>query len=268
LIPGPTIKLLILLKIIQKITHSVSIISATRNELNGFFKMISFFVKPDNVIVNSKHSEDFFLNQKYNTQFIPNGVDTQKFHSITKEKKIELRRKYNISEDDFLVLHVGPITKGRNQRVLLDIPGIKILLIASITNPSEKKELKKLYGSKITIWDKYLSNIEEIYQLSDLYVFPITRGLYSIEIPLSVLEAMSCNLPVISTKFGGLEKIISEGDGFYFVNNSTELIEKVSYVRTSKEVPKTREKIKKFSWANVTNEITKLYEETYQMCKP
>ena len=61
LIPGPTTKLLILLKIIQKITHSVSIVSATRNELNDFFRSISFLVKPDKVIVNSKRSENFFL---------------------------------------------------------------------------------------------------------------------------------------------------------------------------------------------------------------
>ena len=265
LIPGPTIKLLILLKMIQKITHSVSIVSATRNELNSFFRIISFLVKPNKVIVNSKHSENFFLKQKYETQFISNGVDTKKFHSITKEKKIELRRKYNIPENDFLVLHVGPIVKGRNQRIFQDIPGVKILLITSTTNPSEKEELKKLDNSKITIWYTYLPKIEEIYQLSDLYVFPIIEGLNSIEIPLSVLEAMSCNLPVVSTRYGGLEEILSEGGGLDYVDNSEELIETVLKVKNSKENIKTREKVEKFSWKNITNEIAKLYEETYQI---
>jgi len=76
---------------------------------------------------------------------------------------------------------------------------------------------------------------------------------------------MSCNLPVISTRYGGLEEILSEGGGLYFVNNSKELIETVLKVQNSKGDVKTREKVEKFSWKNVTNEIAKLYEETYQI---
>ena len=64
-------------------------------------------------------------------------------------------------------------------------------------------------------------NIEEVYALSDCYVFPTPpmNKINSIEIPLSVLEAMACNLSVITTKFGALPKVFEEGDGLIFVDD-------------------------------------------------
>jgi len=69
----------------------------------------------------------------------------------------------------------------------------------------------KKYGFRII--DEYVPNIEEIYNLADCYVFPTFKRHNCIDMPLSVMEAMACNIPVISTKFGGLPKIFKEGNG-------------------------------------------------------
>jgi len=65
--------------------------------------------------------------------------------------------------------------------------------------------------------DRYIKKIEEIYQLSDCYIFPITFEGGGISILLSVLEAMACNLPVVTTKFGGLPAIFKGGDLYLLI---------------------------------------------------
>jgi len=40
---------------------------------------------------------------------------------VNYEDKILLQKKYNLSENDYIVLHVGPITETRNLRVLTDL---------------------------------------------------------------------------------------------------------------------------------------------------
>ena len=56
--------------------------------------------------------------------------------------------------------------------------------------------------------------------MSDLYVFPVVNNTEAIDMPLSVLEAMSCSLPVISTRFGGLVDYFEEDTGFRYFNTT------------------------------------------------
>ena len=255
LISGPTIKLLILLKIIQIICHSKIIVSSTKLSLTTSFKKFSKFFKPNLVIVNSKKSELFFQSINFKTKFFPNGVNTEKFFPVTNEKKKELRKKYNLNQDEFIVLHIGPLIKGRNQRALLDLEKIRVLLVLSLTNKSDEIEIKKLKHKNVTIFREYFPNIEEIYQLSDAYIFPIFEGFHSIEIPLSVLEALSCNLPVITSRYGGgLESFLREGNGLIFVNNFDEIKDSLSKLKQENNF-NTRKKVENFTWTKIAEKI-------------
>jgi glycosyltransferase involved in cell wall biosynthesis len=261
LVSGPTVRLLILLKIIQITCKSKTVVSSTKSSLKGSFKKISKFLKPNLVIVNSKKSEDFFKSINFKTKFFPNGVDTRKFIPVTKEQKNQLRKKFNIQQNEFVVLHVGPLIKGRNQRALLELENIRLLLVLSLTNKSDEIEIKKLTKNNVTIYTEYFPNIEEIYQLSDAYIFPIFDGFHSIETPLSVLEALSCNLPVISSRYGGgLESFLEEGDGLIFVDNIENTKRSLSKIKTENNF-QTRKKIEKFTWSEIAKKIIFEYNE-------
>lgn len=265
LVPGPTTKGLTLSKIIQKKTDCFLVVSSTRMALPNYFKIFSKLLKPNLVIVNSRKSQEFYEKNAYKTKFLPNGVDVEKFKQITAEEKIKLRQKYGIEKNQYVILHIGPIIKGRNQRSLLDVPDVKILLVASTTNPSDNTEISKLNKANVTVWKKFFPNVEEIYQLSDLYVFPIFEDLNSIEIPLSVLEAMSCNLPVVTTRYGGLESILEEGDGLFFVNNPKELKKTIVSVKDKNLSVKTRDKVLNYSWENIVNQLAQFYQELVEV---
>ena len=139
-------------------------------------------------------------------------------------------------------MHVGPLIKGRNQRSLLKIKNVRILLVLSLTNKSDDNEIEKLEQENVTILKEYFENIEEIYQLSDAYIFPIFEGFHSIEIPLSVLEALSCNLPVITSRYGGgLENFLKEGDGLIFVDNFEQINDSILKLKNENNI-NTRKK--------------------------
>ncbi|MGB9880592.1 MAG: glycosyltransferase, partial [Anaerolineae bacterium] len=69
----------------------------------------------------------------------------------------------------------------------------------------------------------------------------------AIEMPLSVLEAMSCNLSVITTPFGGLPDFFSEGKGLLYWNGETPLADKIN---AALSMPcATRELVEPYTWA-------------------
>jgi len=262
-VPGPTIKGLILLKLIQKLTGCKSIISATRPVIPKSTKRMASLMKSDLILIQSKKSENFFNELKFKTAFIPNGVEIDRFVPIDEDKKNQLRKKYGFQKEDFIVLHIGPITKARNQQTLIEISNARILLVESLTNASDISEKAKMNRNNVTIWTKYIKNIEEVYQLADVYVFPGFGALNSIELPLSVFEAMSCNLPVISTRHGGLERIFEEGNGLFFIDKSQEIKEHIQEIKDKKITIQTRKKVEQFSWEKVTNDIIKFYKDIY-----
>src|SRR6476661_4292256 len=64
---GPTLKGLILVSLIHLLTGSRSVISATKPVIPKYFKIISFLLRPDITIVQSKKSQNLFQTMKYKT---------------------------------------------------------------------------------------------------------------------------------------------------------------------------------------------------------
>ncbi len=58
---------------------------------------------------------------------------------------------------------------------------------------------------------------------------------------------MACNLPVVTTPFGGLSDCLKEGDGLYFAKSQLELMEKFELARWL-AVARTRAKVVSFTW--------------------
>ena len=188
--------------------------------------------------------------------FFALGVDSDQFKPVRDKKhKKELRQKYKIPENKFIVLHVGHIVENRNLEVLSSLQGgdNQILIIGSTSTPSKEgvdQNLKnKLENDGIIVITNYISNIEEIYQLSDLYVFPVRSESGVISIPLSILEAMACNLPILTTKIAALPKMFKEDNeaGFYYYSNEKQFKEKFKHIKMNNK-SNTMDLIKKYSW--------------------
>lgn len=149
------------------------------------------------------------------------GVDVGRFVPVEREQKLALREKYGVPLDKPVVLHVGHLTQGRNLTHLLTIdPKYHVVLLASTYADNIKDEALRaqlLARENVTLIQRYVSAVEEIYQLADVYFFPVVQEQCCIDVPLSALEAAACGLPVVATPYGELKTLMGN-EGFYQID--------------------------------------------------
>lgn len=262
---GPSIQALILLKFISLYCHSKTVVSVL---LWNFSSLSKFFIpvfKPNIMLVKSFETKAMFTSYGINTIFFPCGVDINKFMPVSLEDKIKIREKFKLDKDKLIVLHIGSIKSGRNIQVLEQIQknNCQVIILGGSLSTGIQKELAvQLEQSGCMLWIKYIENVEEIYALADCYLFPTSPEfrLFSIEMPLSVLEALSCNLPVITTKFLGLS-FFEEGDGLFFVEKESQFMDFINKIRQEKIFINTRSKVQELSWEKVGIKLDMIYTQ-------
>lgn len=232
---GPSFMSMLILRIAKFIGASkVTVVTASHPWTWGLV-LASRIFRPDMIITQSSSQRKQFESIRSKIAFLPNGVDTRRFRHLSDTLREEMRAKLGVSNDKFVVLHVGNFRAGRNLIGLLDlaeIEGVMVLVVGSTSvKLSDRRVRNSLQKAGAIVIDKFLTDIERIYGCSDCYVFPTTERGRAIEIPLSVLEAMAANLPVISTKFGGLPDLFGGRDWVIFVDSPNEIAQEVLEMR-------------------------------------
>ena len=187
------------------------------------------------------------------------GVDLRRFSPVANEEKERLRQRYGLPFDARIVLHVGHINAGRGIEILevLQGRGTQVLLVGSTHTAQDQALARKLETAGCVVIRECVPQIEDIYRLADCYLFMTMDKKESIEVPLSVLEAMSCNLPVITTPFGGLPALFAEGGGLFYFAQGSELGQKVRDVWSLTHV-NTRMKVLSYDWTMVSRRLAAL----------
>ena len=238
-----------------------TVMSAPHPHLRSLGK-IAWLFRPDLVLVQAEDSERRFASLGFRTQFLPNGVDTERFVPVNGRAKERLREKYGIKKDRFVVLHVGSVKRGRNVQLMqtLQRDDNQVLIVGRASEKGGSELADQLGQQGCIVWTDYAPDIQEIYGLSDCYIFPTTDRRYCIEMPLSVLEAMSCNLPVVTTRFGALPRVFEEGEGLVFANGYADLALGLHKVKNG--LPsRTRDKVLPYAWDKVVASLHQSYED-------
>jgi glycosyltransferase involved in cell wall biosynthesis len=235
--------------------------------LSSLFKPVVPLLKPDLVLAQSDEAEAIYSRLGCSVKpFVYSGVDLKRFHPVSKKEKEELRARHEVESDKFVVLHVGPVKKSRNLECLRKIQGDsdnQVLLVGRPSTKYEREVAEVLENAGVVVTQDYNARIEELYALSDCYIFPTTDAAGSIDVPLSVLEAMACGLPVVSTRFGGLPRIFSEADGFCYADVE-EFPDRLKILKLQGAAVKTRELVFPYSWENIARNLVEVYEQMLQ----
>lgn len=210
----------------------------------------------------SKFSKTELINLGYNdskVKYVYNGIDFSLFDAVR-----------SIKEKVKNVAFVGRLTEQKGISVLMDL----------IRRESENKsDIKfEIYGSghlegyiKEFVKDNQLTNVfikghtnnvKEVFLNTDLLVAPsLDEGL-----PYTLVEAINCGLPVISTSVGGVPEVVENGLNGYLTEagNCDEFYEAFSKIKSINLSSMSRESIKisqKFSIDNMIGSIENEYKE-------
>ncbi len=235
----------------------IIMVSVQERRHNHFSKKLISFLRPDWLIVLSNKQANYYRQMGFQTIVSPIGVESSKYREICLDEKRKLRQKLNLPADEKIVLHVGHINKGRNLEILRKLLGLgyRIVIIASTRFEADLKLKSELEEEGYLFVSNYIEKIEEYYQASDVYVFPVLSAVSAMEFPMSVLEAMSCNIPVMTTKFGGIESFLQETEWFKFFKNEEELISKIGMFAANSKCANRELVLSKFSWINVFDNL-------------
>lgn len=261
-IPGLTWRNLLLMKILGAITQSATAISLVYPRTRFLTPSLLRLLRPSVVFIQSNSRQIPGLEDQMRTTYLPNGVDTNRFAPLSSGEQRDVRSEFGLDPDAFIVLHVGHITKKRNLNLLIDVQRDygQVVLVVSNHFSTDSDIRGQLEGAGCHLIKRYLPNVEEIYGAADCYVFP-TRDGDTIVTPLSVLEAMSCNLPVVTLEHPGLRRQFDNGSGFYMVESEKKMLAKIREL--SQEMPdvRTRSMVKEYSWRNIARRAVQTYHE-------
>ena len=191
------------------------------------------------------------------------GVDLDRFRPPGPGEKEALRRKWGMVPDRRVVLHVGHVKEGRNLRALVPLGGrddVTMLVVASGQRAPESDALKaELEQQGIVFRCGYLENVEELYRLADCYVFPTASNDSAVAMPLSVLEALASDLPVVSMRFGALAERLGEAPGLELVDDPQRIPERALALAGGPVT--TRALAEPFSWNAIMERLVEMFDQ-------
>ncbi|MCM4154678.1 glycosyltransferase family 4 protein [Gramella sp. AN32] len=219
-----------------------------------------------NSLVNVAPSKYLFnVFQKHNfknTQIIPNSIRLKNYPFKERndfQPKLLWVRRFQKRYNPILAVEVLKIINEK-------IPGATMCMVGPDKDGSlhNCKKLGKKYGLEITFTGKLKK--KQWAKLSRDYDFFINTT--SIDnTPISVIEAMSLGLPIISTRVGGMDYLIDNNvDGILVLENdaqamATEVLRLIENPETALELSrKARAKVEGFDWEIVKEKWNRLLE--------
>lgn len=251
-----------ILKLMSKKNTLVFMLGSQHREHSSIVRfMLRKYLKPDLLLLLGSSDEDYYRKNNMMVRILPPAVDCLRFDQATEVEKAGIRDRFNIPRSIKVILHVGHININRNVGILADIlklNGVKVVVVGSTSTNVEHELKDELVKKGVLVIDEYISDISHIYKMSDIYVFPVRMKTAAIDMPLSVLEAMACNLPVVTTKFEGLFDHFVDDSGFRYFETIEQMIQLIDNMELNNLG--NRAKVEPFTWEAFADEVIKMPE--------
>lgn len=235
----------------------VALLSLQPRRYGALVRKLMPLVQPELVLVQSPSTRASLAPLAGRIRQVAPGVDVERFRPATPDQRIVLRQRFGFARQEYVALHVGHLKRERNVQALIALQqtGVRVVLAASTSTWRDNDLVVELRAAGVTLIEEYLPDIAALYSACDCYVFPARAHAACIDVPLSVLEAMACNLPIVTTRFGGLPALFEHSNGLRFVKDDEQLVSEVQACRRLAADPGTRAMVLPYAWSRVAEEI-------------
>ncbi|MBW8348395.1 glycosyltransferase family 4 protein [Bacillus sp. IITD106] len=157
------------------------------------------------------------------------GVDTERFAPVMEFHKLVLRAKYHYENDAFLMFYAAEFNKNKNQQLLIEaiplinkhLPKMKFIFAGEGPLLEHCKQLSKKMGVEhLADFLGQREDIDLLIKMSDIAVASSMRE----GLPVNVMEAMACGLPIIAVDNRGHRELISHNENGWLVENDKTII--------------------------------------------
>ncbi|HBY56257.1 MAG TPA: hypothetical protein DEG96_00075 [Candidatus Atribacteria bacterium] len=176
---------------------------------------------------------------KNRIEVIPNAIELNSFRQKDELKCLEIKKRYNLKEDDKIILYVGRVAYEKSIDKIIEalaiikrkgVSNAKLLIVGRGPAMEELKELaKSLQIEDEIIFTGEVKNeeIPHYYKIAYLFTIASTAETFGIVI----IEALASGVPVLAVKAPGAVDILTNGRDGLLVDNDVkqfaETLEKI-----------------------------------------
>jgi len=232
-----------------------------------YYPVEKFASKYTDILVTINQEDYNFAKKKMKAKevaYVPGvGIDTE----CIKNTQVDIKQKrsqLNIKETSFVIASVGELNDNKNHELIVKAIAQleekdKITYIVCGKGPKRDDLIRIAKDENVNlILPGFRNDITEILKSSDLFVFPSKRE----GLPVSLMEAMACGLPVAASRVRGNIDLIEDGvNGYLFESNDLEMAKSALEKAINSDLSDMRrENLRRIDNYNIDSIIKKLSE--------
>ena len=234
---------------------------------------------------------DFKIAPEEKFRLIRLGLDLQKFGENVEAKRAKFRQEFGVADDEIAIAIIGRLVPVKNHYLFLKglqhvlhhtTKKVKAFIIGDGETRADLENIATQSGIKYStvedgvhphplIFTSWRSDVDTICAGVDI----ITLTSFNEGTPVSLIEAQAANKPIVSTRVGGIQDIVKEGetallsdinDGETFCANLLKVVEDDN-LRHKLGADSSRFVTERFSYQRLMSDMSALYNELLEKKK-
>jgi len=205
-----------------------------------FCEQMDLVISPSNGMKKVLHE----FGVKSHVEVVPNGVDLTRFHNARPLSRLE----FGFTENDILLVYAGRIAPEKNLEFLIQafagvsqvVPNVHLLIVGGGQKEHEEevKPLPKKYGVQDRVRFTGMIPYDQLPSYLAMCDVFVTASVSEVH-PLSVIEAMGTNLPVMGIESPGVGDTVVDGEtGLLAKDDIASYTAKLTYLCLNRDLHK------------------------------